>query len=288
MRHMKLDMKQVLFCITIVTLVGCTAAHLDAEHHTHASSTEKVPVTVHDGSPFPPAATAALDVGFAHGFVAAFSVIIVSELGDKTFFIAAIMAMRHPPAVLLGAVAALFAMTVLSVLLGFSAQVIPRLYTYYISSALFALFGFKMLYDGIRMGQNEAQEEFEEVQTDLRKREDERSKTPLDVEAGRERHSPLSFVSGVFLEAFTLTFLAEWGDRSQIATILLAAREVARRQDAWGVTLGSFLGHSLCTLLAVVGGRLIAQRISAKTVTLLGGVVFLVFAVSALFISPDS
>jgi hypothetical protein len=32
---------------------------------------------------------------FFHGFVAAISVIIVSEIGDKTFFIAAIMAMRH-------------------------------------------------------------------------------------------------------------------------------------------------------------------------------------------------
>ena len=32
---------------------------------------------------------------FVHGFIATLSVIIVSELGDKTFFIAAIMAMRH-------------------------------------------------------------------------------------------------------------------------------------------------------------------------------------------------
>lgn len=36
-----------------------------------------------------------VSVGFFHAFVAAFSVIIVSEIGDKTFFIAAIMAMRH-------------------------------------------------------------------------------------------------------------------------------------------------------------------------------------------------
>jgi hypothetical protein len=36
------------------------------------------------------------DVGFVHAFLASFSVIIVSELGDKTFFIAAIMAMRNP------------------------------------------------------------------------------------------------------------------------------------------------------------------------------------------------
>jgi len=37
-----------------------------------------------------------LSGSFVHGFIATLSVIIVSELGDKTFFIAAIMAMRHP------------------------------------------------------------------------------------------------------------------------------------------------------------------------------------------------
>lgn len=56
-----------------------------------------------------------LNIDFWHGLVASFSVIIVSELGDKTFFIAAILAMRHSRcAVFLGAAAALFLMTVLS------------------------------------------------------------------------------------------------------------------------------------------------------------------------------
>lgn len=32
---------------------------------------------------------------FFHGFAASISVIIVSEIGDKTFFIAAIMAMKY-------------------------------------------------------------------------------------------------------------------------------------------------------------------------------------------------
>ena len=33
--------------------------------------------------------------GFVHAFLASLSVIVVSEIGDKTFFIAAIMAMKH-------------------------------------------------------------------------------------------------------------------------------------------------------------------------------------------------
>lgn len=109
-----------------------------------------------------------------HAFVASFSVIIVSELGDKTFFIAAIMAMRHPRlTVFAGAIAALALMTVLSAVFGMAATIIPRVYTYYISTALFALFGLKMLKDGYYMSATEAAEELEEVQSDLRKREDE-------------------------------------------------------------------------------------------------------------------
>lgn len=72
--------------------------------------------------------------------------------------------------------------------------------------------------------------------------------------------------------------------------------------------VGGVLGHAICTGLAVIGGRMIAQRISVRTgnsvafklskvnilikcfittVTLVGGVVFLLFALSALFFSPD-
>lgn len=55
------------------------------------------------------------DVGFLHAFIASISVIVVSELGDKTFFIAAIMAMRHPRLIVfVGAITALALMTVLS------------------------------------------------------------------------------------------------------------------------------------------------------------------------------
>lgn len=109
-----------------------------------------------------------------HAFAASFMVIIVSELGDKTFFIAAIMAMRHPRlTVFAGAIAALALMTVLSVVFGMAATIIPRVYTFYISTALFALFGLKMLKDGYYMSATEAAEELEEVQSDLRKRDDE-------------------------------------------------------------------------------------------------------------------
>ncbi|KAK8406472.1 hypothetical protein O3P69_007256 [Scylla paramamosain] len=98
--------------------------------------------------------------------------------------------------------------------------------------------------------------------------------------APRKTHL-FGWVPRIFLQALTMTFLAEWGDRSQIATVVMAARE-----DVYGVVLGGLLGHFLCTGLAVIGGRLIASKISVRTVTIIGGITFLVFAASALIIGP--
>jgi putative Ca2+/H+ antiporter (TMEM165/GDT1 family) len=51
-------------------------------------------------------------------------------------------------------------------------------------------------------------------------------------------------------------------------------------QDAIGVTLGCTLGHVLCTGIAVVGGRLIAQRISVR----MGWLPFIYYFIIYLFI----
>jgi len=229
---------------------------------------------------------------FVHGFIATLSVIVVSELGDKTFFIAAIMAMRHPRwTVFIGAMCALAIMHMLSAFFGYAITIIPRYFTYYISSFLFAVFGIKMLREGWKMSPNEAQEEFDEVQEDLLKREKENESTATELETGQAKKSSsggnnssllYTFVSRIFLQAFTMTFLAEWGDRSQLATIVLAARE-----NVTAVVIAGILGHSMCTGLAVLGGRMIAQRISVRTVTMVGGIVFILFALTALFMDPS-
>lgn len=78
-----------------------------------------------------------------------------------------------------------------------------------------------------------------------------------------------------------MTFLAEWGDRSQLATIVLAGIN-----DVGGVCVGGVLGHALCTGAAVLAGALVARRISARTVAVVGAVVFLGFACASLALGP--
>lgn len=75
-----------------------------------------------------------------------------------------------------------------------------------------------------------------------------------------------------FVETFLIIFLAEWGDRSQISTITLAADA-----SPLGVTVGGIIGHGICSSLAVWGGRLLASKISQRTVALSGSAVFLLF-----------
>lgn len=82
-------------------------------------------------------------------FTTSFLAILVCEIGDKTFFLGMIMAMKYNKVVVfIGAFGALAVMTVLSAIGGkvvFS--LIPKLYTDIIVTLLFFYFGFKLIYE---------------------------------------------------------------------------------------------------------------------------------------------
>lgn len=180
-------------------------------------------------------------------------------------------------------------MTVLSALLGWAApNLISKTYTHYAATALFFVFGVRMLYDAAINAQT-GESELVEVEKELSHT---KNSPPGSMENGARggvsptRNSPVNsavaalrkMFSPVLLEAFTLTFLAEWGDRSQIATIGLAASA-----DVVGVTLGGIVGHALCTGAAVLGGKHLASHIDERLVAIFGGVLFLVFGLHSLW-----
>ncbi|MEI2578065.1 TMEM165/GDT1 family protein [Scytonema sp. PRP1] len=207
-------------------------------------------------------------------FTAGLLLITISELGDKTFFIAVILSMRHSrKLVFAGVIGALAAMTILSVALGQVIAFLPKIYTHYAAIGLFLLFGIKLLYQASRMSAFAGDEVVGEAKA--------------AVEQSEKNLKNSSSTLAVLIESFIMTFLAEWGDsealllsadRTQIATVTLAASN-----NALGVTLGAVLGHTICTVIAVMGGRLIAGRISERMVTAIGGVLFLVFAAAAIW-----
>jgi putative Ca2+/H+ antiporter (TMEM165/GDT1 family) len=196
-------------------------------------------------------------------FTAGLLLITVSELGDKTFFIAAILAMRHSRRwVFVGAIAALAAMTVLSVLMGQAAGLLPTGYVRWAEVLLFTGFGFKLLYDANQMA---AQANLEEQQ--------EAAEVVEQSEAKLKHHNGLAILA----QAFGLTFVAEWGDRTQFTTIALSAAN-----NPYGVTAGAILGHAICAALAVLCGRLVCGRISERAVTAIGGGLFMLFGLIGL------
>lgn len=220
--------------------------------------------------------------GFYKAFVNSLGMIWATELGDKTFFIAAVLAMRNSRLIVFsGALTALAIMTVLSAALGYALpSLLPRKYTHYASAALFLYFGTKMLRDASHMSGDGPSDDLVEVEDELmRKKAELQSGCDMEVGSAKTRHVKPSASLRFFSQACVLTFLAEWGDRSQIATIALAAAK-----DPYGVILGGITGHTMCTGLAVIGGRMLASRISERTVSVVGGLLFLVFSLYAFLV----
>ncbi len=210
---------------------------------------------------------------FFEGAVKSGTMILISEIGDKTFFIAAIMAMRHSRAtVFAGAIGALGVMTALSAALGWAAPaLISKTYTHYLAVALFFFFGLRSLYESLLAWEGGGmQEELAETEKELGSKGSKRG-------ASAKQKARRAILSSTLVETFVITFLAEWGDRSQIATIGLAASE-----DPFGVTLGGCLGHAVCTGAAVLGGKHMATRVSERAVAITGGALFVLFGVHAL------
>ena len=197
-------------------------------------------------------------------FISGFLLITVSEIGDKTFFIAMILAMQHSRRlVFAGSISALAAMTMLSVGAGQATSLLPDAYIHYGEIALFVIFGLKLIYDATQMPSEtcdvavvgEAKEAVEKAEKQIT---DEKN------------------IWAILLEVFVLVFVAEWGDRTQIATIALAAEN-----DPTVVSIGAILGHAICAVIAVTSGRMLAGQITERQLTAAGGILFLVFGIFA-------
>jgi len=83
---------------------------------------------------------------------------------------------------------------------------------------------------------------------------------------------------GVFGATFILFFLAEIGDKTQIATVALAARF----DSVFWVMLGTTLGMMLANAPAVFLGDKLANRLPISLIHKIGATIFLVIGVATL------
>ena len=199
-------------------------------------------------------------------FGASLTAITLAELGDKTFFMALILAARHRARdVFIGSFAALTAVTLISLGLGYGLrELLPQALLPWLAAGLFLVFGIKLLIDAQGMTAAAADEEEQEAAEAIEK---------------AERSGAVNTTWAVIWESFALVFIAELGDRTQVTTIFLAT---APAFAFAGLLAGTLAGHALVTWLAVGAGKWIGGRISEQLLFRLSGGLFIAFGLFSL------
>ncbi len=180
------------------------------------------------------------------GFWASFLFITVAEMGDKTQLVALSFATKYNPwKVLAGVFAATLVVHLLSVVIGEqTGAFIPMNYLKVIVGLSFIGFGLWTLKGD-------------------------------KLEDGVEKPGRL----GPFMTVAIAFFLAELGDKTQLATISLAAKY----HTLIGVWLGSTLGMVVADGIAIGVGVFLGKRLPAKAIKYASAGLFVLFGILMLF-----
>ena len=174
-----------------------------------------------------------------------FLLIALAEFGDKSQLVCMTLAARHRGLpVVAGAVAAFAVLNLLAVLFG--AAVAAWLPEWVVTAAVGALFAFFGV-NALRFEDEDDDEEIEE----------------------KPGH-------GIFATTFLLIFLAEFGDKTQIAVAGMGSAV-----DATAVWGGATLALATTSVLGVFAGRRLLNRLPLKWIHRISGVFFLILAALA-------
>jgi putative Ca2+/H+ antiporter (TMEM165/GDT1 family) len=185
--------------------------------------------------------------------LSAFALVFVVELPDKTLVATLILTTRYRALpVFVGVVAAFAVQVVIAAAFGGVLTLLPERAVAGVVALLFGIGAFLLLREGF--GED-------------------------DQEDGPKETAATSGFARIALTSFGVLFAAEWGDASQIATAGLSARY----GEPVFVAIGAFLALVTVAGIAVLVGRKIADRIRPKIVQRVAGVVFVGFAVFALY-----
>jgi len=182
-----------------------------------------------------------------------FGTIFLVELPDKTFIATLVMSTRwRPLLVWIGVCLAFFVQTAVAVLAGGLISRLPRTWVEVVACLMFLLGGILLL-----RGAGKADAEEAETEAEFG------AKSARQVVGWR-----------VVTLSFTVLFLAEWGDLSQILTASL----VVRYDDPVSVFVGAFLALVVVSGLAAALGRTLLTWMKLSTLRRIGGGVCLLLA----------
>jgi putative Ca2+/H+ antiporter (TMEM165/GDT1 family) len=198
-----------------------------------------------------------------------FVLILPAELPDKTFVATLVLASRfaHRP-VWIGVCLAFFVQCVIAVVAGGLLSLLPaRL----VSGAAAVLFGI-----GALVMLRSAMSSRREARAELQAAEDEEA-AEIDARVGPiDAGAPMSSVR-VAATSFTVLFIAEWGDLSQ----LLTAAQAARTSEPLSVLIGAWLALALVAAAAVALGGWLSRNVDLHRVRFVSAGVLAVLTVIA-------
>lgn len=189
-----------------------------------------------------------------------FGLVFIAELGDKTQLavLAQICKHRRPWAVFAGASLALIAVTALGAVGGrLVSRVIPPSALRWAAAAAFALLGALVARQAARAGG-----------------EDDECTSPADGD-GEASAAAVSGDWRAFGATFGLLFVAEMGDKTQLAVLSLAGNS----RVPWAVFLGGGLALTAVTALAVVAGEGLCRLVPRRALLWVSAVTFVVMGV---------
>eukprot|EP01057_Protomagalhaensia_wolfi_P001944 Protomagalhaensia_wolfi_Nauph_80__1943@NODE_2220_length_1163_cov_72_064947_g1733_i0_p1_GENE_NODE_2220_length_1163_cov_72_064947_g1733_i0NODE_2220_length_1163_cov_72_064947_g1733_i0_p1_ORF_typecomplete_len315_score40_71UPF0016/PF01169_19/7_8e16UPF0016/PF01169_19/1_9e21Mntp/PF02659_15/0_00987TM_GPCR_Srb/PF02175_16/0_0557TM_GPCR_Srb/PF02175_16/4_5e03OFeT_1/PF16955_5/2_3e02OFeT_1/PF16955_5/1_4OFeT_1/PF16955_5/9_3PAP2/PF01569_21/0_42PAP2/PF01569_21/5_9e02_NODE_2220_length_1163_cov_72_064947_g1733_i01 len=228
---------------------------------------------------------------FGSSTLAAFSLTLVTELGDRTFFVAAMLATQYSKwRVWLGASLALWVQTVGCVLVGsffhrwqFKAAWMTWPLDDYLAGIMLTVFGVLHIQEGLAANLEDTENAsnldispdsalLERKQTFSSEQKRRGSSASWKQELAKqtiETSNMPTHERSIIFKAFWLVMAAELGDRSMFSTIALAAA-----QNPWGVALGAITGHALVTFVAVTSAALLGQFLNERVTNIVGGLLF--------------
>lgn len=179
-----------------------------------------------------------------------FGVVALAEIGDKSQLVCMTLASRHRARpVLIGAIAAFLLLNVLAVTVGASlATWLPTTLITAFAALLFALFGLQALRAGSESDEGEGDDE---------------------ETAARAARSGRS----ILLTTFLLIFVAELGDKTQLAVAAMSTSE-----SPIGVWIGASLALAATSAVGVFAGRRFLSRINPLWLHRASGAFFLLLA----------
>jgi len=194
-----------------------------------------------------------------------FGLIFVAELGDKTQLavLAQTCKYRRPWAVFLGASTALAAVTALGAVGGrVIGQVIPAPVLHWGAALAFVVMGVLIGRQAVR---GEVDEPASETACDLPDEQNEgASAAPICDQSWR-----------TFGSTFGLLFVAEMGDKTQLAVLSLAGKVA----NPWPVFIGGGLALTAVTACGVIGGQGLSRIIPQRVLLWISAVAFVVMGV---------